>query len=147
MPNHLGSYTGNAGLSLFLLKGIDGEVGPHRTEFRIRRLSALAQYQGIVTSSALSILPLLAGPWAVPAFWQLPHCWYTLNSRSGKLSNLILLYAILAGLNHHILHSVNFLEQNSGICITLLLISLCGVLDRDVNQMVVRWSYVGLWTL
>lgn len=53
-------------------------------------------------------------------------------------------YATLAGLNQHILHSVGFLDENSGVCIILIFISLCRVPDRDENHMIVRWSYVGL---
>jgi len=110
---------------------------------RTWRWSVLAEHQGFVTFSALSTLPLLTGPWAVPAFWQLHHCWYSLNSRSRKLSNLILLHAILAVLNHHILHSVDFLDQNSGVCIIFILISLSRVLDREVNQMIVMMVLCG----
>lgn len=110
------------------------------------RWSGLTQHQGIVTSPALSTPPLLTGLWAVPTFWQLQNCWYALNSRSRKLSNLILSYATLAGLNDHILHSVDILDQNSGVCIILILISLCRVLGRDVNQLLVRQSRLGLWT-
>lgn len=78
MPKPLGSCARNASLSVSFLKGTGGEGSQQRTIPILQGGRALHRN---VTSSTLSIVSLLTGPWAVPAFWQHHHYWYMLYSR------------------------------------------------------------------
>lgn len=151
----------DAGLSLFLLKGKDKEVGTHKTEYRTQDWKVVWPY------TTPGDCDLLCSKHTTPtnrtlgclSFLAASDCWCTLNSRSRKLSNLILPYATLAGLNDDILCSVGFfgpkfrclhypyshlfVQSSRQICESLLdsLVWVCGLHRRHRSKATLkcRW--------
>lgn len=49
------------------------------------------------------------------------------------------------GPNHHFLHILDSLGQNTSVYLPFIISSVCTLLGRDLHQMLVRWSDLGLW--